>query len=79
MKKLLLIAVIAIAAACGVASCGEYRIIVTNPYYPYYYDARSLNLDYMYYYYMRSKLDSAMGDSNRVFTPWVPYGYQYPY
>lgn len=80
MKKLVLIAVIAIAATCAV-SCGEYQLSVANEYNPYFFNARSLDLNYrLEYYVQKSIMDSINKDTSKIiFTPWVPYGYQYPY
>ena len=80
MKKLLFIAVIAIAAICTV-SCGEYQLSVTNEYNPYFFNARSLDLNYrIEYYVQKSIMDSINKDTSKItFTPWVHYGYPYPY
>ena len=72
------------AVACGFVGCGEYRLILVDPYSPYFFNARSVNLDYRFDYYIRKSLSDSInkekGDSNKVFfTPWVPYGYSYPY
>ena len=81
MKKLLFAAVIAIVAACGFVGCGEYQITITNPLYPYFFNARSIDLGYRLEYYIhKNVLDSIEKDSVRVYSvPWVPYGYPYPY
>lgn len=84
MKKLLFIAVVALVAACGFVGCGEYQITLVNPLYPYFFNARSIDLGYRLEYYVKKDLSDSLSnakrDSNGVyFTPWVPYGYPYPY
>lgn len=80
MKKLLLLAVIAIAATCAVG-CGDYQLSFANEYNPYFFDARSLDWDYRLEYYVhKSIMDSLNKDTSLInFTPWVPIWYQYPY
>lgn len=80
MKKLLFLAVIAVMATC-VVSCGDYKLSLANEYNPYFFNARNLDLNYRIEYYLqKSMMDSINKDTTKImFTPWVPYGYQYPY
>lgn len=83
MKKFMLFFVGAIMVTCGLVGCGEYQITLVNPLSPYFFNARSLDLNYRLDYVInKSILDSVNKDkdTNRIyFTPWVPYGYYYPY
>lgn len=84
MKKTMLAVLVAIVAACGFVGCKEYRIVFVDPYSPYFFNSRSLDLDYRLEYYIKKSISDSInkekGDTNRLFmTPWVPYGYPYPY
>ena len=81
MKKVLIVLII-LALACLLVGCKGYHITIVNPYSPYYFNARSLDLDYRINYFVKKSLqDSVSRDTTKrmYFTPWVPYGYEYPY
>lgn len=81
MKKVFIVLII-LALACLFVGCGGYHITIVNPYAPYYFNARNVDLNYRFDYLVKKSLqDSVRQDTAKRlhFTPWVPYGYQYPY
>ena len=70
MKRLLFSVLIAVMATC-VVSCGDYKLSLANEYNPYFFNARSTDLNYrLEYYLQKSMMDSINKDTNKIrFTP----------